>query len=170
MRGKAAAVDEADMSPLRRMKEHVARVLAAGDALSVRDLAVDGSDLMRELGLPPGKGIGVLLGEPSGWLVDVDLDCPEAREAAERFLPPTACVTGRESSKASHRWYVADGARTRQFRDPVDRSMIVELRSTGAQTIVGPSIHPSGERYDALNGIPATIQDIFHIWWHGGCF
>jgi tRNA nucleotidyltransferase (CCA-adding enzyme) len=38
-------------------------VLAAGDALSVRDLAVDGSDLMRELGLPPGKGIGVLLGE-----------------------------------------------------------------------------------------------------------
>jgi len=63
VRGKAAAVDEADMSPLRRMKEHVARVLAAGDALSVRDLAVDGSDLMRELGLPPGKGIGVLLGE-----------------------------------------------------------------------------------------------------------
>lgn len=63
VRGKAAAVDEADMSPLRLMKEHVARVLAAGDALSVRDLAVDGSDLMRELGLPPGKGIGVLLGE-----------------------------------------------------------------------------------------------------------
>ena len=102
--------------------------------------------------------IGVLLGEPSGWIVDVDLDCEEAREAAERFLPPTACVTGRESSKASHRWYVADGARTRQFRDPVDRSMIVELRSTGAQTIVGPSIHPSGERYDALEGIPATID------------
>jgi tRNA nucleotidyltransferase (CCA-adding enzyme) len=63
VRGKAAAVDDADLSPLRRMQEHVARVLAAGDALSVRDLAVDGSDLMRELGLPPGKGIGLLLGE-----------------------------------------------------------------------------------------------------------
>ncbi|MCE2885673.1 MAG: bifunctional DNA primase/polymerase, partial [Planctomycetaceae bacterium] len=102
--------------------------------------------------------IGVLLGEPSGWLVDVDLDCEEAREAADRFLPPTACVTGRASSKASHRWYVAHGARTRQFRDPVDRSMVVELRSTGAQTIVGPSVHPSGERYDMLEGIPATVD------------
>jgi hypothetical protein len=101
--------------------------------------------------------IGVLLGEPSGWLVDVDLDCEEAREAADRFLPPTACVTGRASSKASHRWYVAHGARTRQLRDPVDRSMVVELRSTGAQTIIGPSVHPSGERYDMLEGIPATV-------------
>ena len=119
-------------------------------------LRIDADDAGRHF--TSDANIGVLLGEPSGWLVDVDLDCPEAREAAERFLPPTACVTGRESSKASHRWYVADGARTRQFRDPVDRSMIVELRSTGAQTIVGPSIHPSGERYDALEGIPATID------------
>lgn len=63
VRGKADAVEDADLAPLQRMKEHVARVLAAGDALSVRDLAVDGADLMRELGLPPGKAIGVLLGE-----------------------------------------------------------------------------------------------------------
>ena len=102
--------------------------------------------------------IGVLLGEPSGWLVDVDLDCPEAREAAERFLPPTPCVTGRASSPGSHRWFVAQGARTRQFRDPVDRSMVVELRSTGAQTIIGPSVHPGGERYDMLEGVPAEVD------------
>jgi hypothetical protein len=36
--------------------------------------------------------------------------------------------------------------------------MVVELRSTGAQTIVGPSVHPSGERYDMLEGIPATVD------------
>lgn len=63
VRGKSDAVEEADLLPLQRMKEHVARVLAAGDALSVRDLAVDGGDLMRELGLPPGKAIGLLLDE-----------------------------------------------------------------------------------------------------------
>src|SRR5690606_5188044 len=35
--------------------------------------------------------------------------------------------------------------------------MIVEIRSTGAQTVVGPSIHPDGERYEVLTGEPATV-------------
>ena len=33
------------------------------------------------------QNIGVLLGEPSGWLVDVDLDHPRAVELADQFLP-----------------------------------------------------------------------------------
>lgn len=61
IRGKADAVGAADLAPLLAMREHVARVLAAGDALSVRDLAVDGHDLMRELGLSPGRQLGALL-------------------------------------------------------------------------------------------------------------
>lgn len=36
-----------------------------------------------------GQNIGLLTGEPSGWLVDVDLDCPEAAKIAGRFLPTT---------------------------------------------------------------------------------
>jgi len=47
----------------QRIADLWARVLAAGDALAVRDLAVDGRDLMRELGLPPGKALGQLLDE-----------------------------------------------------------------------------------------------------------
>ncbi|WP_436717345.1 hypothetical protein U8335_10665 [Roseiconus lacunae] len=35
--------------------------------------------------------------------------------------------------------------------------MIVELRSTGAQTLVSPSTHPSGEEYDRLDVEPATV-------------
>lgn len=35
--------------------------------------------------------------------------------------------------------------------------MIVELRSTGGQTVVGPSIHPDGERYDVLDVEPAIV-------------
>jgi len=38
------------------------------------------------------------------------------------------------------------------------REMIVELRSTGLQTVVGPSIHPSGEQYDILSGEPAVAS------------
>jgi hypothetical protein len=102
--------------------------------------------------------VGLLLGEPSGWLIDVDLDCFEARELADEFLPPTPAVTGRPSAPASHRWYIADGAVSVRHRDPTDKSTIVELRSTGLQTVVGPSIHPSGEPYDSLMGEPARVD------------
>lgn len=107
----------------------------------------------------PGSGnIGLILGEPSGHLVDVDLDCPEARELAAEFLPPTGAKTGRPGAPASHWWYIAPGARTRRHADPVDRSAIVELRGAGAQTLVGPSVHPSGEPYDLLDGEPARVD------------
>ncbi|MGA2449346.1 MAG: HD domain-containing protein [Polyangiaceae bacterium] len=52
----------ADLAALADLRDHVARVSAAGAALSTRDLAVDGRDLMRELGLAPGRLIGELLG------------------------------------------------------------------------------------------------------------
>jgi hypothetical protein len=102
--------------------------------------------------------IGILLGDPSGGLVDVDLDCAEARELAEQHLPPTGMKTGRHGSPVSHWWYVAPGARTKQCRDPITKESIVELRSTGAQTLVGPSVHPSGEVYDPLDGEPARVD------------
>ena len=44
--------------------------------------------------------IGLILGEPSGWLVDVDLDCDEAIELADQYLPPTPAITGRPSAPA----------------------------------------------------------------------
>jgi tRNA nucleotidyltransferase (CCA-adding enzyme) len=55
-----------DSSPspaLAAFGRRLEKVLAAGRALTLRDLAVDGRDLMESLGLPPGPGIGVLLGQ-----------------------------------------------------------------------------------------------------------
>jgi tRNA nucleotidyltransferase (CCA-adding enzyme) len=46
---------------LGELASRVDAVLRAQDALTVRDLAVDGSDVMRELGLPPGPRIGEIL-------------------------------------------------------------------------------------------------------------
>jgi hypothetical protein len=102
--------------------------------------------------------IGLILGEPSGWLVDVDLDCPEAIELADEYLPPTPAITGRPGKLRSHRWYYAGGAVTKKHTDPVSRKMIVELRSTGGQTVVGPSIHPDdGSQYESLQAEPARV-------------
>ena len=88
-----------------------------------------------------------LLGEPSGDIVDVDVDSPEALAAAETFLPATGLVHGRRSKPRSHRYYVASGTRTQKFEyaDGKKKTMLIELRSTGSQTIVPPSVHPSGE-------------------------
>lgn len=104
------------------------------------------------------SNVGLLLGDPSGGLVDIDLDCPEAIELAPQYLPPTLAVTGRANNPGSHYFYIAPGLRTKQHKDKSDRSMIVELRSTGAQTVVGPSIHPDGDAYDTLKATPATVD------------
>ena len=50
-----------DLAPLVALKAHVEKVLAEGAALSTRDLAIDGNDLMKELGLKPGRIIGQVL-------------------------------------------------------------------------------------------------------------
>ena len=73
--------------------------------------------------------VGLLLGGPSGGLVDVDLDCPEALSAAS-LLHRTDMVSGRPSAPKSHRWYAcadAPGKASTPFRD-LDGSMLVELR------------------------------------------
>lgn len=111
-----------------------------------------------EAAFRPGSNVGLILGEPSGWLVDVDLDCAEALELADQFLPPTEAETGREGRPRSHRWYVAVGATTHQRRDPAGNGSIVELRSTGGQTVVGPSTHPEGGSYELLTGEPTEVD------------
>jgi tRNA nucleotidyltransferase (CCA-adding enzyme) len=52
---------EPDLEALAGLKGHVARVFAEGAALSTRDLQVNGHDLMKELGLAPGRIIGEIL-------------------------------------------------------------------------------------------------------------
>lgn len=92
-----------------------------------------------------GQNIGLLTGEPSGWRVDVDLDADEAVRIAGRFLLPTL-TAGRESRPHSHWWFIAPGVESRDWKD-TDGKKLVELRSTGRQTLVAPSTHPDGDIY-----------------------
>jgi putative DNA primase/helicase len=103
------------------------------------------------------KNIGILLGKPSDWTVDIDLDCDEAVKIAGDILPTTKEVFGRPSKPRSHYIYRSPELTTEQFQD-IDRSMIVEIRSTGGQTVFPPSVHESGEEITwASEGEPTEI-------------
>jgi len=87
--------------------------------------------------------LGIHLG-PSG-LVDIDLDCDEAVELGRLLLPPTPLVFGRQSRPAAHYLYEATGL-TRYVKVCLGRETYCELRAgNGKQSMVPPSIHPSGE-------------------------
>jgi DNA polymerase I-like protein with 3'-5' exonuclease and polymerase domains len=106
--------------------------------------------------------IGLLLGEPSRGLVDVDLDCPQALAAAPLLLPPTHWVSGRKTSPRSHHWYRVSTppAKAETKWLDLDRSLLLELRSTGAHTVAPPSRHQdTGEaiEWDAF-GEPAEVS------------
>ncbi|MDP9363919.1 MAG: bifunctional DNA primase/polymerase, partial [Chloroflexota bacterium] len=98
-------------------------------------------------------GVGLLAGvAPSNW-VDVDLDTPEAVAAARLVMTPTGMRHGRPSRPESHRWYAVhplpEKGRVR-FDDPLvpkggESRLLLEIRSTGHQTAVPPSVHPEGE-------------------------
>lgn len=91
------------------------------------------------------QNVGVLLGEPSRWLIDVDLDHSRCVERADAFLPATPAQFGRPGKPRSHRLYrVAAPVATKKHKSK-SAGMLVELRSTGMQTIFPPSTHESGE-------------------------
>ena len=77
-----------EMTNIEKLQARAEKLLAAGAALSTRDLALKGNDLMRELGLTPGPIVGKLLER----LLEVVTDDPSKNnreallEEARRFL------------------------------------------------------------------------------------
>lgn len=101
--------------------------------------------------------LGVILGERSGHLVDVDIDWPRATLLAERFFlaGTTEVISGRVGSPGSHWWYQCSDLGTGRVvwkhpnknRFGKGKDVLVEIRGTGHQTAIPASIHPNGERY-----------------------
>lgn len=103
--------------------------------------------------------VGVILGERSGGLVDIDLDCGEAVRQAGAFLPGTDAVFGRASKPRSHWLYGCTPCpKSTTFKD-TDGSTLLEVRADGRQTMFPPSEHPSGEdvRWDR-EGEPGQVD------------
>lgn len=84
---------EADLEALEKLKGRVAKVLSAGDALTVKALKVNGRDLMTELGMKPGRDLGTLL----EYLLEQVIDEPSQNERE------TLLALGRE-------WLLAKGS------------------------------------------------------------
>lgn len=108
----------------------------------------------------PDHNIGVVLGEASGGLVDIDLDDTIAKALAHLFLPPTAMIFGRRSSPSSHYIYRIQGqpGKTEKFQFG-NLGMLCEYRSEGSQTVFPPSTHPTGEKIEfECDGDPLVIS------------
>ena len=94
-------------------------------------------------GIP--TNLGILTGAPSKGLVDVDIDAREALALKEMFLPPTRSRFGRPGKPNSHWLYVAAlcPESVERFKDIGRRgATLVELRSTGGQTVFPTSALP----------------------------
>lgn len=116
------------------------------------------------------QNIGVLLGQASGGLVDIDLDCYEAVTLAPSFLPGTNAAFGRASRGLTHFLFRCSNIKTTKFVDPLrtksqDANLgltatLCEIRSTGSQTIFPGSTHPNGELIEwHSDGLPATVDE-----------
>lgn len=77
---RSRALDE-ELAKLEELRSRVAAEVRAMSTLRVTDLAVDGEDVMRALGVPPGPEVGRVLQR----LLDAVLDRPELNER-ERLL------------------------------------------------------------------------------------
>ena len=112
-----------------------------------------------------GNNIGIRLDHP---LVDIDLDCGEARLLASHYLPDTNCIFGRKSARSSHWVYNVDdnlpmkrfnGAkpvpkRSPGLKTPGVQDTIVEYRAGNTvQTVFPGSVHgATGEKIDWESG------------------
>jgi hypothetical protein len=118
----------------------------------------------------PGSNIGIILGSRSNGLVDIDLDCVEARRAAAYFLPDTNSGFGRGRVLTHLLYSTPTILPTTRFQDRSfgtragdrDKAVLVEFRSGEAthQTMFPPSIHPdTGERIEwHKDGEPAAVD------------
>jgi len=108
----------------------------------------------------PGN-VGILLG--LNGITDVDLDCDEANQIADEYLPQTSCVFGKSSTPRAHRVYRIDpGIPSIRIIDPVKRgtsnkNTILELRCLKADKTVGfqtvaAGFHTSDEPIGFFNG------------------
>lgn len=109
-----------------------------------------------------GKGVGIGLGTQSNGVYDADLDHELTVKMQRHFMPETPAMFGRASKPVSHLLYQAlpgEEVARASFAD-VDNVMLAELRGTGHQVMMPPSVHPSGEQVTWVDptALPAEVS------------
>ena len=94
------------------------------------------------------QNVGLVNGDISG-IVDVDLDCAEAKQLSSVVLPKGLAAFEHAGNDRGHILYrVCDAGKTQRYQCPETGETLVELRSTGSQTMIPPSIHPIGQKLE----------------------
>lgn len=106
------------------------------------------------------SNIGIVLGDKSNNLADVDIDHPDLAEHAAWFLPTTHARFGRYYGKKTqtlaHYLYYSQGEKTIALKGP-SNSVCIEIRFSGGQTVFPPSFV-----YDQ------ELQGLDLVCWEGG--
>lgn len=123
-----------------------------------------------------GDNVGIVDGieiTPGKFLVDIDFDAPGVEGLAKFFLPDTQFAFGRETRKVTHAFYTTDKPPITKVFDDINGKRIIEFRGLskdgdpGMQTMVPPSIHPSGEhltlRSDGEIGHSPSIERLITL-------
>ena len=104
-----------------------------------------------------GGNIGLVLGRTSGFL-DVDLDSSEAKALASVILPTPLYQFDWGSPKSGHYLYRAQSfGPTIMFSS--NNGNLLELRGDNVQTMIPPSIHPSGKLL-TFNKVNEAARDV----------
>lgn len=111
-----------------------------------------------------GGAVGMQMGEASGWLACVDLDWPEARALAPRFLPET--LIGAKGEELPSQYFVyAPELAYKKFTEVGGPGEIGSIKASadgrGHQVAVAPSVHAEKGPYHFIRGFnPAGIAHI----------
>lgn len=99
--------------------------------------------------------IGLCLGTASGIMaVDVDTDDPALLKRIEAILPPSP--VRKKGKKGFTAFYAYDGQTSQSVKD--DKGNGMDILCHGRQTVLPPSVHPSGQGYIWLT--KDTVCDI----------
>lgn len=107
---------------------------------------------------------GVLLGPASG-IIDVEDDSPEGREILDKAMAECGVVTPcYTSGKSIHRLFEYD-ERMAEFSASIVAASGTEWRigNEPAQSVVPPSVHPSGKDYEWLPGLSPDDVDVARL-------
>ncbi len=110
-----------------------------------------------------GGNVGLQCGEVSGWFSGTDLDWPESRAMAPKFLPET--LLGAKGQEApSQYFYRSEGLGYDKFTG-LDNSEIISIKASnngkGHQIAVAPSVHQVKGPYCFVGGYnPAAIASV----------
>ncbi|MDP9480447.1 MAG: bifunctional DNA primase/polymerase, partial [Actinomycetota bacterium] len=110
-----------------------------------------------------GGNVGLQCGEVSGWFSGTDLDWPESRAMAPKFLPET--LLGAKGQEApSQYFYRSEGLGYDKFTG-LDNSEIISIKASnngkGHQIVAAPSVHQVKGPYRFVGGYnPAAIASV----------